>query len=156
MIDGVNYRDITIKGAACPIFVRITNRLLSGDPNKKIGTIKNVKISNVSVTDCQPAKHGIRMSTILGRAESLAENIVLENVKIIYKGGGGRPRSEELLPPNSNNGPHHWLIQPPAAALYVRDVKGLTLKNVEFAFEARDLRPAIFAAEVAGLSRWIT
>jgi Glycosyl hydrolases family 28 len=151
VIDGVNYRDVTIKGAVCPISLRIANRLLSGDPNKKIGVIKNVKISNVSVTDCQSAKRGTQTSAILGRAESLAENIVLENVKITYKGGTGGLQSENLLA-ESNQGPRKWLTQPPAAGLYVRDVKGLILKNVEFGFEARDSRPAIFASEVADLT----
>jgi hypothetical protein len=53
---------------------------------------------------------------------------------------------------DSNREPHRSIIQPPAAGLHVRYAKVLTLKNVEFAFEARDLRPAIFAAEVAGLT----
>ena len=56
MIDGVNYRDITIKGAACPIFMRLSNRLRSGDRQKKTGSIKNIKISNLIVTDCKPGE----------------------------------------------------------------------------------------------------
>ena len=56
IIEDVNYRNIEIKGAASPIYLLITDRLRSGDPNKKVGTIRNVKISNVTVTDCKPGR----------------------------------------------------------------------------------------------------
>jgi hypothetical protein len=151
VIDGVNYRDITIKGAASPIYMLITDRLRSGDPNKKIGTIRNVKITNVTVTDCQPGRQGpVFPSTISGRPESSLENIVLENVKITYKGGGTNGMTD-IVPPYPKDYSPRSLGPRPASGFYIRHVKGLTFKNVEFAFEAEDQRPPLVVYDVDGL-----
>ena len=148
VIDGVNYRDITVKGAACPIFMRVINQLRSGDPNQKIGAIRNVKISNLSVTDCEPGEGGfVHTSGIFGRPDSYLENIVLENVKIVYQGGG---KTDDIA---LKDDPHKTQTKPsPAAGLYVRHVKGLSLRNVDLAFKVPDPRPALIAYDVNGLS----
>src|SRR6185369_8638677 len=90
IIENVNYRDITIHHAANPIYLLITDRLRTGEQGVKTGTIRNVKISNVTITDVVAGKnHGpAHAATISGRPESRLENIVLENVKITYQGGG--------------------------------------------------------------------
>ena len=99
VIDGVNYRDITIKGAASPIYMLLTARLRSGVPDVKVGAIKNVKISNVTVTDCQPGRQGpVFPATISGRPDGEISNILLENVKITYKGGGTAAEAD-IIPP---------------------------------------------------------
>jgi hypothetical protein len=150
VIDGVTYRDITIKGAACPIFIHVINRRRSGDPNQKIGAIRNINISNVSVSGCKPAKRGLlRTSALLGRRDSYLENITLENVKMFGRGGS----------PNATNTTDLKIepVQPaqtmlPAAGLYVRHARALTLKNVELAFETPDPRPPLAVYDVIGLS----
>ncbi len=152
VINGVNYRDITIKGAACPIFLRVTDKLRSGDPHKKIGAIKNVKIANVAVTDCKPGEEGWpRTCFISGQPESRLENIGLENVKITYRGGGKKAGEEIALPllkenRNKNLGPL------PAAGFYIRFVNGIMLKNVELEFEAADPRPTLIASGINGFT----
>jgi hypothetical protein len=151
VIDGVNYRDITIKGAASPIYMLITDRLRSGDPNKTVGVIKNVHISNVTVTDCTPGRQGpVYPSTISGRPESRLENIVLENVKITYKGGGTREQAEVVPGYPKDYSPRSLGVRP-ASGFYIRHVQGLQFKNVEFAFETEDQRPPLVAFDVDGL-----
>jgi hypothetical protein len=155
VIDGVNYRDITIKGATCPIYVLIMDRLRSGDPHKKTGTIRNVRMTNITVSDCQAARDGqILTSVISGRPESSVENIVLENVKIIYKGDGKKEQASVVPPYPQRAGDYspRSLGPRPAAGFYVRHVKGLTFKNVEFAYEAEDPRPALVAFDVDGFT----
>jgi hypothetical protein len=149
VIDGVNYRDITIKGAACPIFIRLNNRLRSGDPDKKTGAIKNIKISNLIVTNSQPGEKGWpRTCAITGLPGSPLENITLENVKIVYRGGGkklfdgGSPLPEET--PIKKLGPL------PASGFYIREAKRITFRNVAVAFESADPRPVIAAVNVEG------
>ncbi len=152
VIDNVNYRDITIKGAASPIYILITDRLRSGDPDKKVGTIKNVKITNVTVTDCQGGRQGpVFPSTISGRPEGHIENISLENVKIVYK-GGGTAEMADIVPPYPKDYSPRSLGQRPASGFYIRHAKNITFKNVEFSFEAEDRRPPLAAYDVDGLT----
>jgi polygalacturonase len=148
IIDGVNYRDITIKGAACPIFMRITNRLRSGEPGRRTGTIKNVKISNLIVTNCKPGEKGWpRTSVISGQPESQLENVSLENAKIVYR-GGGKKLSDVVLDRDERT--IQKLGPLPASGFYIRQVKGLTFRDVALVFEAADPRPALIAFDVNG------
>jgi hypothetical protein len=152
IIDGACYSNIVIRGAACPIYMLITDRLRSGDPQKRIGTISNVRIENVTITDCRPGRQGpVMTSTISGRPDSCLENITLTNVRINYPGGG---TSEEanVVPPYPKDYSPKSLGPRPAAGLYVRHVKGLTLKDVEFTFDKEDRRPSLIAYDVHGLT----
>lgn len=153
VIDDVNYSNIVIRGAASPIYLLITDRLRSGDPAKKTGTIKNVHIMDVTVTDCMPGRQGpVFPATISGRPESSLENITLENVKIDYPGGTTDPAAAEVVPPYPKDYSPRSLGPRPASGLYVRHVNGLTLKNVEFTFDQPDVRPPVVAYEVNGLT----
>lgn len=153
IIDDVNYSNIVIRGAASPIYLLITDRLRSGDPNKKTGTIKNVHIMDVTVTDCLPGRQGpVFPATISGRPESSLENITLENVKINYPGGTTNPAAADIVPPYPKDYSPRSLGPRPASGLYVRHVKGLTLRNVEFTFDHPDVRPPVVAYDVDGLT----
>src|ERR1700690_2523281 len=58
VIDGVNYSNIVVKGAACPIYFLIWDRLRTGEPGATVGTIKNVRLQNVTITDCVAGRQG--------------------------------------------------------------------------------------------------
>jgi Glycosyl hydrolases family 28 len=150
-INDVNYRNITVKNAACPIFLRVGSKLLKGEPNTKPGTIRNLAISNLTVTDCKSGEEGWpRTSFISGRPESRLDQIRLENIKITYKGGGTKEEAE-LKDPYSKQESSKWFGPLPAAGFYIREVNGLTLKDVELKFERRDSRPLIAAFNVKDL-----
>lgn len=152
IIDGASYSNIVIQGAACPIYMLITDRLRSGDPQKKVGSIRNIKIQDVTVTDCRPGQQGpVNTSAICGRPESSLENISLINVKIHYPGGGQREEAG-IIPPYPKDYSPRSLGPRPAAGLYVRHVKGLVLKNVEFTFDQADQRPPLVVSEIDGLT----
>ncbi len=150
-IDGVNYSNIVIKGAASPIYMLITDRLRTGEPGVKTGTIRNVHIMNVTATDCQPGRQGpVYPSTISGRPESSLENITLENVSITYKGGGSK-EDADVIPPYPRDYSPRSLGPRPASGFYIRHVKNLTLRNIEFAFEQPDERPPLVVQDADGL-----
>ena len=150
VIDGVNYRNITIKGATCPIFILTGGRLRSNKPGKTFGAIRNVHLQNVTITESPQKGADIQTSVISGWPTSPFENITLENVRISYAGGETDARSD-FIPPNpkgywpKNFGPR------PASAFYVRNGKGLTFKNVEVAFESPDARTPLVVDNVDGL-----
>ncbi len=152
VIDGVNYSNIVIHGAASPIFMLITDRLRSGDPDKKIGAIENVTLDDVTVTDCEPGRQGpVYPCTISGRPESSLHNITLENIKIDYPGPGTGQKAD-VVPPYPRDYSPRSMGPRPASGLYVRHVSGLTLKNVTFTFDQPVSCPPIMADDVDGLT----
>jgi polygalacturonase len=144
IIDGVNYRDITISKAA--------NRLRTGEPGARVGSIRNVKISNVVATDVVAGPHHgpANASTLSGRPDAKLENIVLENVKITYQGGGKAEEAGIVPPyPKSQYSPNGMGLRP-ASGFYIRHVNGLTFKNVEIAFASEEHKPSLIAFDVDG------
>jgi hypothetical protein len=138
--------------AANPIFMLITDRLRTGEPGAKVGTIRNVRISNVTATEVVAGRnHGpANASTISGRPDAKLENIVLENVKITYK-GGSKPEEADIVPPYPKDRyqPNGMGLRP-ASGFYIRHVKGLTFRNVEFAFESAEPKPPLVVFDVDG------
>ena len=151
IIDGVTYRNITIKDAACPILLRVTGKLRSGEPIKKVGAIRNVTISNVTVVDCKKGEEGFpRTCFISGQPDSPLENIKLENVTITYRGGGTEQEAGSVVPESGHN-PGNALGPLPASGFYIRHVKELTFQDVDIRFEKPDARPLFSVSDVNGL-----
>jgi len=152
IIENVNYRDITISKAASPIFMLITDRLRTGEKGVKVGTIRRVRLSNITITDVVAGKnHGpASAATISGRPDSKLENIILENVKITYKGGSNAEESSVVPPYPKEKYQPNGLGPRPASGLYVRHAKDLTLRNVELAFESPDPKSPLVAFDVDG------
>ena len=71
-------------------------------------------------------------------------------MSITYKGGGSKD-DVNVIPPYPKDYSPRSLGPRPASGLYIRHVRNLTLKNVEFAFEQPDERPPIVAQDVDGL-----
>jgi len=152
IIDGVNYRNITIRNAASPIFMLITDRLRTGAPGRKVGTIRNVKLSNITISDVVAGRHHgpASAATISGRPEAKLENITLENVKISYKGGGKAEEAGIVPPYPKEKYQPNGLGPRPASGFYIRHVNGLTFRNVELAFETPDPKSPLVAFDVDG------
>jgi polygalacturonase len=151
VIDGVNYRNFDIKGASCPIYILTWDRLRTGDPDKKVGAIRNIHSQDVTFTACPRKGAELQTSVISGWATSPFENITLENVKITYEGGDTNTRAD-LLPPNPKDYSPARFGARPASAFYVRNGKGLTFKNVEVGFENSDARTPLVIDNVDGLT----
>jgi len=71
IVENIRYSEITVKEAACPIFMVVTTRLRSGEANRHIGAIRQVTIFNLtSTTSNHPAMYPFRPQFIGGKAES--------------------------------------------------------------------------------------
>ena len=152
VIDGVNFRNIVIRGSASPIFMFISDRLRSGDPNKKVGKIKNVHLMNVTAKGVPAREKTVFTSTISGLPESSIENVTLENVKITYPGGGLASEADMVPPLHPEGFSPRNLGRRPAAGFYIRHAKNLVFKNVQCEFEHPDERPSIVASDVDGFT----
>jgi chitosanase len=150
-IENVRFDHFDIQGAANPIYLLITNRLRSGDPNRKIGTIRDVKISNITISNMKAGRQGpIHCATISGLPQSHLENITLENISMTLKGGED-PAEANVVPPYPKDYSPASLKARPASALYARHVNGLELRNVQVNFERRDEKPPLVLDDVNGL-----
>lgn len=85
--------------------------------------------------------------TLNGMGDYYLENISFTDVHVTYAGGGTTAQSEKRnIPKIAAEYFGVWDVAPggpPAYGLYARNVKGLTLQNVRFEFEASDARPAV-------------
>ena len=151
IVDDVNYSNIVVKGAACPIYMLTWNRLRTGEPGAQVGAIRNVHLQDITITDCAPGRQGpVQASVLSGWTNSPFENITFENVKIIYTGGETN-RLDNLVPPNPRDYSPRSFGPRPASAFYIRNGKGLTFKNVEFGFEKADARTPLVISGVDGV-----
>jgi hypothetical protein len=153
VIDDVNYSNIVVRGAACPIYFLIWNRLRTGEPGATVGTIKNVHLQNVTITDCVPGRQGpVQASVISGWKNSGFENITLENVSIHYPGGDTNTAAADIVPPYPKDYSPKSLGPRPASGFYIRHVKGLTFKNVQITYDQPEARPPLVVSDADGLT----
>ena len=152
IIDGVRMNNIKAKFASIPIYMLITDRLRTGEPGVKPGVIRNVVISNVTVDGCRPRKNNIiAPTTISGLPDHPLYNITLENIKITMPGGGtAADAALENAVYTKHYSPRDMGVRP-AAGLFARHVRGLTLRNVIISYTAPDKRVPFAALDIDGL-----
>jgi polygalacturonase len=153
VIEDVQYRDIVITNAACPIFILITDRLRTGEPGVHPGKIKDVTIKNVTLSNQRAGKnHGpVSTATISGLPGYTIDNLTLENIKMTNAGGGTKEDGKAIPPYLKEYSPNQYKTRP-AAAFFVRHVKNLKLKNVEMAYEAPDYRSPLVIWDADGVT----
>lgn len=152
-VDGGIMENITINNitmmdvAAYPIYITTGKRNRGPNVTTK-SRARNILISNVIATGVEPMS-GIQ---ITGMPDELIDGVRLENIRIVYQGGGTREDAQRV-PKELDTGypePRNLGIMP-AYGLFARHVRGLEVENVRFSFEKDDFRPAIVAVNVDGL-----
>jgi len=159
-IENVLIDNIVAKNTGNAIFIRI-GKIRGAN---KAGPLRNVIIKNVKVTvpfDNPDIKYNIRgpelpffhnvfPSSITGNPGVFVENVILENIEIIYPGRGNKAFSYiplyrlDDIPENETHYPEFSMFgELPAWGFYIRHVKGLTLRNVMLSIKKPDYRPAI-------------
>ncbi|HEY6069786.1 MAG TPA: glycosyl hydrolase family 28 protein [Chthoniobacterales bacterium] len=149
IIDGVTYRDISMKQVDTPISITVGHRLLSGEVDRKVGAIKNVRISNLSVAGQRPRVAGvIRPSLIAGLPECPIENVMLEHVRIV--GSGGYRRAGDSSAKGETGRRREAALV--AAGFFITHARNVRMQDVDLSYNAVDPRPSLIAQEVAGLT----
>lgn len=172
-VDGGTLENILIENVDAvntgnALFIRLGDRSKTRDP----GLLRNITLRNIKVEiaferpdyayeirgPALPFFHNIFPSSITGIPGHPVENVTLENIEIIYPGRGNNglanmpvsrieyvPEREAVYPEFSMFG------ELPSWGLYVRHVKGLTMRNIKLSIEAPDYRPAIVFDDVGNL-----
>jgi parallel beta-helix repeat protein len=109
-------------------------------------------------TNAVPYPHNVFPSAITGIPGHNVENVQLENIEIVYEGGGSKDvnyfpaDSVNHITEAENAYPEFSMFgELPCYGLYVRHVKGLTMKNVSIKTLKPDFRTAGIFNDVDGL-----
>jgi len=156
VIDGVDIQNVTMESVAIPFFIGLS-KIKGGSPGSyEVGSIGNFRISNVVARDIYGYESGWDFAaTIMGKSNKPLENIVLENMRITYKGGSLSYLGLEedpvkiKLPEIEDYRPESYGMRP-AYGLYCRHIKDLKIRNVSVDFEKEDPRPGMFMSDVRG------
>jgi polygalacturonase len=155
MVDGgvlaqVSISNIVMNGVGTPVFIRLGDRarpFTGGGARPPVGKLRNVSISNV-----QAVGAGSMGCAIAGLPDHAIENVVLENLRLTFAGGGKRADARREVPENAEKYPEHSMFGTlPAYGFYCRHVKGLSLRGIETGFLRDDERPALVCEDVEGL-----
>ncbi|MGA2269689.1 MAG: glycoside hydrolase family 28 protein [Bryobacteraceae bacterium] len=150
VLDRISISGIVMNGVAAPVFIRLGDRarpFTEGGARPPVGKLRNVSISNV-----QAVGAGHIGCAIAGLPGHVIENVVLENLRLTFAGGGKRADAHREIPENAEKYPEHSMFGTlPAYGFYCRHVKGLSLRNIETGFVQDDERPALVCDDVEGL-----
>ncbi|MEX8547380.1 MAG: glycoside hydrolase family 28 protein [Mucilaginibacter sp.] len=126
-----------------PIYVTLGKRNRGPKGTTKMGTVRNIYISNVSVTGADSLS-GIQ---ITGTPGYPIENVKLQNITIQYNGGGTKEQGLKPFPELEKGYPEPFLLGPnPAYGLFARHINGLQLDNISFTTIKKEERRQLFAA----------
>ncbi len=168
VMDNVVISDIRATNTGNAIFIRMGKRF----PERVPGALKNVTIKNVKVKiaierpddgytfkgPALPFFHNTFPSSIVGFEEVSVENVVLENITIIYPGNGNQGYANlpiyrlQDVPELEGKYPEFSMFgELPAWGFYVRHVDGLTMKDIKVKIRNPDYRPAFVFDDVKNL-----
>ena len=170
-VDGGTLEDILVDGIHAtntgnPIFVRLGHR--GGDTT---GVARRIVIRNVFVEmafgvpdidyDLRGPGFSVnnpRPSSITGIPGHPVQDILLENVELIYPGRASKgiyyyPLSQiHQVPEQEGSYPEFSMFgELPSWGFYVRHVQGITFRNVRLSLKDEDFRPALIFDDVHGI-----
>ena len=167
-IENIKVSNITAVNTGNAIFIRLGHR-----NGERPGYIKNVSIKNVKVQvpfgrpdidyDLRGPEvdyfHNPFPASIAGIPGHLIENVVLENIEIMYPGRASKGMAYHPLSrlkdvkENVNGYPEFSMFgEMPSWGFYVRHVNGIEMKNIKLILEKEDFRPAFVFDDVKNLT----
>jgi polygalacturonase len=156
ILENISITNITMYNADdYPVYITLGDRLRDPNPGKSRG--KNIFISNI-VAYVNDSLSGIH---ITGTPTSYLENIRLNNIYILYSGGGTKSDGLFNFPELGKDYPEIGaiaslksnipVIKVPSYGLFARHVKNLEIDNLSVECIKEDQRPAMFCIDVDGL-----
>ncbi len=148
-VENIIVSDIVISGVYTPLFVRLGNRArgqeLIAPDQKKVGTMKNIAITNITGIAERPPE-----ASITGIPGHNIEGLTLQNISITIPGGYNKMLIVDTVPECEKDYPEVKMFgsKLPSYGLFIRHVRNLTLNNVRLYFIQEDVRPAIIFDDV--------
>jgi polygalacturonase len=149
-VDGGLLEDVTITNITMrdvvnsPIFLRLGRRM-RGPAGAAIGQLRRVNISNVVAYNADSRYASI----IAGLPEHDVEDVTLNNIRIVYRGGGKKEQADAQPPERETNYPEPSMFGDiPAAGFFLRHARGVTLSNIDLRYLSEDLRPTFVLDDI--------
>lgn len=159
--------NISMKNVGNPLLMMVLNRA-RGPEGTKIGEIKNVSISNVTITGPYTPWDAIYQNywsqvegnptiiphtyplILVGQEDSIIRNVSLSNIQFAAEGGGTEADRALIIPDLRNGYPECRALgeKTPVYGMVARYVDNLKLYNVEFTTEKEDAREAVYLDKV--------
>ncbi|MFE5317697.1 glycoside hydrolase family 28 protein [Paenibacillus sp. NPDC056579] len=155
-LEHVELSDITMEQVSGPIFLRLGSRLrtyMEGQQSKSAGVLRNIVFRNIkaNVKELPDRKSAVCISGIPGHP---VENIVFDNVDITFPGGTTEEIDYHAIPELETAYPEYYMFgTAPAYGMFLRHVKGITLKQVTLKTMQPDLRPEMVLVDVTGMQQ---
>ncbi len=150
ILDKVSVSNITMNNVGAAIFIRLGNRARPYDVKMEkpgIGSLSNVIISNILATNV-----GNTGCSITGLPGNTVKNITLNNIRLIFEGGGTKEFVNREIPEIPEKYPEYKMFgMLPAYGFYCRHAENLTFRDVEVGYTKEDARPAMVCEDIAGL-----
>ncbi len=145
--------DVTIRNYRQPILLRLGDRAtrpFEGAPYIGPGKFRNVIIRNIEALSVDTIP-----SVISGIPGYQIENILLENINIVNRGGHlGEAPPADSIPENPGSKPSYDMFGEdlPAKGFFVRHVNGITFNNVCYTELIPDNRPMFSWTDVQNIT----
>ena len=143
--------NVVMRDVEVPIFVRLGNRAnpIPGRPVPGVGRMRDVRISNVVAENAGP-----KGCSITGIPDHPVEDVLVENIRIRFAGGGTAKDAARVPPENEASYPKGNMFGTlPAFGFYCRHARGLTLRNLDLSTASPDARPAVVTVDVADVRK---
>jgi hypothetical protein len=147
IVEDISVTNVTMRDVmGAPFFLRLGARM-RGPEGTPVGKMRRVNISNVIVQSANPDY----ASLIFGIPGYYIEDIKLNNITLMIKGGAPADQAELTVPELENAYPDPQEFgKAPAFGFYIRHVKNIEMTNVEMKLENEDLRPPFILEDVNG------
>ena len=168
-LENIDIGHINARNTGNAVFVRLGHRNTKTEP----GTLRNVRIHDITVEvpEHRPDEgydfpgpevtepHNLIPSSITGIPGHPVQDVTLENINIIFGGGGKKSNAEvpltalDKVPERPANYPEFSMFDElPAWGFYVRHAEGITFKNITLTLKEYDFRPVFVFDDVKNLT----
>jgi polygalacturonase len=147
LLEDVSISNITMRDVmGAPFFMRIGSRM-RGPEGIPVGKLRRINISNVVAYSANPDY----ASLLFGIPGFDIEDIKLDNITILVRGGAPKDQASNIVPEKENAYPDPQEFgKIPAYGFYIRHAKNISLTNIELKLENEDFRPPFILEDVKG------
>jgi len=147
ILEDISISNITMRDVmGSPFFLRIGSRM-RGPAGTPVGVLRRINISNVVAYSSNPDY----ASLLLGIPGYKIEDVRMDNITILVKGGATKEQAVLVVPEKENAYPDpQEFIKIPAYGFFIRHVKNISMTNIDLKYENEDFRPPFILEDVEG------